>query len=156
QIRANGEKKELVEETIALAKKYGIATPYTSYLIVPDGPVPVVIRDHGRPNVSFGAGGTTAARGAMPGGFGGGGFGGNLGGGLMLPTNQPAPKVVDFARQAQSKPGELAQNRGKLEDKKTEEVNKFAAGVAKGGGKDDERILALKEAGEKKKVYDEA
>jgi Ca-activated chloride channel homolog len=48
QIRANGEKKELVDEVMALAKKHGIATPYTSYLIVPDGtkvaqgqPVPV-------------------------------------------------------------------------------------------------------------------
>jgi Ca-activated chloride channel homolog len=42
QIRANGEKKELVDETVALAKKYGITTPYTSWLIVPDAPVPVV------------------------------------------------------------------------------------------------------------------
>jgi Ca-activated chloride channel family protein len=41
QIRANGEKKELVEEVVVLAKKYGITTPYTSYLIVPDGAVPV-------------------------------------------------------------------------------------------------------------------
>jgi Ca-activated chloride channel homolog len=39
QIRANGEKKELVDEVVALAKKYGITTPYTSYLIVPDAPV---------------------------------------------------------------------------------------------------------------------
>src|SRR5262249_19305990 len=35
QIRANGQKKELVDEVTALAKKYGITTPYTSYLIVP-------------------------------------------------------------------------------------------------------------------------
>jgi Ca-activated chloride channel family protein len=41
QIRANGEKKELVDEVMVLAKKYGIATPYTSYLVVPDAPVPV-------------------------------------------------------------------------------------------------------------------
>jgi Ca-activated chloride channel family protein len=41
QIRANGEKKELVEEVVNLAKRYGITTPYTSYLVVPDGPVPV-------------------------------------------------------------------------------------------------------------------
>ena len=41
QIRANGEKKELVDEVTALAKKYGITTPYTSYLIVPDAAVPV-------------------------------------------------------------------------------------------------------------------
>ena len=48
QIRINGEQKELVEEVKALAKKYGIATPYTSYLVVPDAPVPVV--NFGKPN----------------------------------------------------------------------------------------------------------
>jgi Ca-activated chloride channel family protein len=42
QVRANGEKKELVEETKWLARKYGIATPYTSYLIMPEGAVPVL------------------------------------------------------------------------------------------------------------------
>lgn len=36
QIRMSGEKKELVDEVVILAKKYGIATPYTSYLVVPD------------------------------------------------------------------------------------------------------------------------
>jgi Ca-activated chloride channel family protein len=41
QIRLNGEKKELVDEVTALAKKYGIATPYTSYLVVPDEPIPM-------------------------------------------------------------------------------------------------------------------
>ncbi len=43
QIRANGEKQELVDEVTQLAKKYGIATPYTSWLVVPDGPVPVAV-----------------------------------------------------------------------------------------------------------------
>ena len=41
QIRVNGEKKELIDEVVALAKKYGITTPYTSYLVVPDAPMPV-------------------------------------------------------------------------------------------------------------------
>ncbi len=49
QIRANGEKKELVEEVVSLAKKYGITTPYTSYLVVPDGPMPVVRDPRMRP-----------------------------------------------------------------------------------------------------------
>src|SRR5262245_3213421 len=40
QIRINGEKKELKDEVVALARKYGITTPYTSWLIVPDAPVP--------------------------------------------------------------------------------------------------------------------
>jgi Ca-activated chloride channel family protein len=42
QIRANGEIKELVDETKELAKKYGIATPYTSYLIMSEGALPVL------------------------------------------------------------------------------------------------------------------
>jgi Ca-activated chloride channel family protein len=37
QIRVNGENKELKDEVVLLAKKYGITTPYTSYLVVPDG-----------------------------------------------------------------------------------------------------------------------
>jgi Ca-activated chloride channel family protein len=40
QIRANGEKAELKDEVVLLAKKYGITTPYTSWLIVPDGVTP--------------------------------------------------------------------------------------------------------------------
>ncbi len=42
QIRVQGPNKEVVEEVIQLAKRYGIATPYTSYLLVPDGPPPVL------------------------------------------------------------------------------------------------------------------
>ncbi len=42
QIRANGEQKELVDETKLLARKYGIATPYTSYLLTSEGVVPVL------------------------------------------------------------------------------------------------------------------
>ena len=41
QIRANGEKKELKDEVIGLAKKHGITTPYTSYLVVPEPNAPV-------------------------------------------------------------------------------------------------------------------
>ena len=36
QIRLNGSNKELVEEVTRLAKKHGIITPYTSYLILED------------------------------------------------------------------------------------------------------------------------
>ena len=36
EIRLHGEEKELKEEVIALGKKYGIVTPYTSYLITED------------------------------------------------------------------------------------------------------------------------
>lgn len=36
QIRKNGESEELVQEVVRLAKKHGIVTPYTSYLILED------------------------------------------------------------------------------------------------------------------------
>jgi len=36
QIRLNGESDELKKEIVSLAKKYGIVTPYTSYLIIED------------------------------------------------------------------------------------------------------------------------
>lgn len=36
QIRINGEKKELKDEVVRLAKKFGLVTPYTSYLAVDD------------------------------------------------------------------------------------------------------------------------
>src|SRR6516165_5909534 len=56
QIRLNGEKKELKDEVVTLAKKYGITTPYTSYLIVPDAVVPLLGRKHGEmPKVGFDA-----------------------------------------------------------------------------------------------------
>lgn len=45
QIRLNGESKELKDEVIYLAKKYGILTPYTSYLIVEDEKIRVSRRE---------------------------------------------------------------------------------------------------------------
>ena len=61
QIRLNGGSKELVDEVVTLAKRYGITTPYTSYLVVPDSvPQPRAAKGAarwsgfgGRPNVGF-------------------------------------------------------------------------------------------------------
>src|SRR5262249_41949965 len=36
QIRVSGQQKELIDEVVKLAKKHGITTPYSSYLVVPD------------------------------------------------------------------------------------------------------------------------
>jgi Ca-activated chloride channel family protein len=44
QLRLNGESKEVVDELVELSKKYGIVTPYTSYLIVEDEEIQVA--DH--------------------------------------------------------------------------------------------------------------
>lgn len=77
QIRVNGEQKELKDEVVQLAKRYGITTPYTSYLVVPDS---TVMHNHRKnvppppgafkrvPDVRFAPGG------GLPGG--GSGFGG--------------------------------------------------------------------------------
>jgi Ca-activated chloride channel family protein len=126
QIRANGENKELVSEVVALAKRYGITTPYTSYLIVPDGAVPVASAA-GRPGGAPVP--TTApvpAPGLVPGGPGG----------VQLP-------VVEFAKRNQEKPGDLEKNRGIYADRD------LGKGDGKGGG---DKVLG--EAKEKKDNYD--
>jgi Ca-activated chloride channel family protein len=144
QIRANGEKKELVEETVALAKKYGIATPYTSYLIVPDAPVPVATAVNGRPNVSFNLGG----------GWSAGGAGGMRGVPPALAKDAPgaAPqKVADFAKEAQKKPGDLTKKREVLEDELLDRA------LGKGDSKSETPVRkALQEAKDKKQAYDGA
>jgi Ca-activated chloride channel family protein len=144
EIRAHGEKKELVDEVVTLAKRYGITTPYTSFLIVPDGPMPVANtgRGAGRPDVRFhGFGG-----GGFGGNFGGGGFGGNFGGGGMGPgglaprqPGGPQQKVTDFAKDVNSKPEEIAQKRLRLE---TERLADLPADSKK-MDPDDRRVLQV-------------
>ncbi len=120
QIRLNGEQKELMDEMVLLAKKYGIATPYTSYLVVPDGPVPVS-NPAPLPRPNFQGGGPQP--GGLPGnginggfggggfgggGFGGGGFGGRVGGGgVPLPPSAPG---VRFPEKAEDAAKEFAKN----------------------------------------------
>ena len=49
EIRLRGEKKELKEEVARLARKYGIVTPYTSYLIIEgEKDIPIARRSLGR------------------------------------------------------------------------------------------------------------
>jgi Ca-activated chloride channel family protein len=89
QIRLKGENKELVDEVIHLAKRYGIATPYTSYLVVPDQPVPPPIRPLPEPRrgTTFyfeGAGEEIIGGGAMGGRDAAGRESGGLGGGMRF------------------------------------------------------------------------
>jgi len=132
QIRANGEKKELKDEIIALAKKYGITTPYTSYLIVPDSILPVVTgpRPDGRPRVNFAPMAPPPALAPQPG------------------NTAPVP-VAEFARktQATASGGGLPATRGEFADKELK-------GDGKGlGGRDSKPI---EEAREKKAEFDRA
>jgi Ca-activated chloride channel family protein len=146
QIRLNGEKKELIDEVVALAKKYGITTPYTSYLIVPDGPIPSsspLSGGPGRPGggpFAFNGGARATPPGLMPptGAAGSGGA-----------ASKPLP-VLELAR----KPAEeRAKARGGLADKELAEAKKPAA---KGGKATSSSTRGLREAGDKKDAYDKA
>ena len=135
QIRQHGESRELVDETKRLAKRYGIATPYTSYLIVPDAPVPMTDRRFGLQTpggisggIGGGIGGISGGGAGMgiggPGAGAGDGSGGRRVGGLAKGrgagsgNNAVAPptpaNVADFAKQAQQNKDDLAGNRDKL------------------------------------------
>ncbi|MCC6421516.1 MAG: VWA domain-containing protein [Gemmataceae bacterium] len=114
QIRANGEKKELVDEVVVLAKRYGITTPYTSYLIVPDAAVPVAgaPRPDGKPDVRFHLGPTTSAT-PPP--------------GLKMPGSAKTVSVDDYARRVQKQAGEGGQARFGYTQR---ELEKLPAGYA--------------------------
>lgn len=126
-IRLNGENKEVKEEVIELARKYGIVTPYTSYLIVEDErqrDVPMPARTQARadrdrnvdnaivlPQAQLSGEGaveaakstremrdTTAASSPSSGGRGGGGASqGGLGGATRLNAMQQAHRKQDGA-----------------------------------------------------------
>lgn len=102
QIRLNGESKELKDEVVRLGVKYGIVTPYTSYLVVEDaaqsGGVPARRLSAGGPPVPGGGGGrfrgaSPAGGGAGPGESARGGRDDKAGdaGGLVPPASDPAP-----------------------------------------------------------------
>lgn len=122
QIRLNGEKKELKDEVMGLARKYGITTPYTSWLIVPDGPVGTPAAG-GRVITMRSAGGAVPP-GLMPPGSGaGGGFGVPPGGAGGSMAASPKP-VLDFAR----KPADdRAKERGAMAERELKEGAKGAS-----------------------------
>jgi Ca-activated chloride channel family protein len=124
----------LVDEMLVLAKKYGIATPYTSYLIVPDGPVPVVNRGAGagRPNVSFDM---PMAPPALAGSSGGAGAG-----------RAPAKSVDDFARDVKGPAGTFLDTRKKLQE---EQLHKEAESKTDGVERAAREALELKSVSER-------
>lgn len=177
QIRINGEKKELMDELLALAKKYAIATPYTSHLIVPDQAMPVAQADPRNAPALGMMGARPGASGGPGGGFGGGG-GAFLPGAPMpttasgargpgMPASKPeglasrdgkteAGKVIDFARANQKAPGDVANGRGGYLDKRlAEEFDKENKGDDKYKNSN-LRLKALEQAQNQKKAYDGA
>jgi Ca-activated chloride channel homolog len=147
EIRAHGENKELVQEVVSLAKKYGIATPYTSYLIVPDAPVPVAgLGRNGRTGMMMGS-----MAGAGVGGFGGPAFRGAA----LPPQSAPAaPRLLDVAEALQRGQDGLAGKRSLVEEQK-------ALALKGAVSKDDKGVngyyfRAAQEAAARKSVYDRA
>jgi Ca-activated chloride channel family protein len=154
QIRINGEKKELIDEVVSLAKKYGITTPYTSYLIVPDGPMP-------GPGGPRAGGRPVAANSAVPPGlmpsFRGAGAGGGAGGiatgkpGAPRPVLELARKTTDDRAKARDGYAKDALAAGKkLEEKESKDKDKRGAS-AKG-----EARTYYHAAGDKKDTYERA
>ena len=137
QIRINGEKKELVDAVVSLATNYGITTPYTSYLIMPDTPLQL-------------ASAGSVARGAVPAALDpSSGFGGQQGG--------RQSKLADFAREVQKVAGELAKNRGDFQDRLFRQLSRD-----EGAGKSDatpaerEALELFAEAKRMKGTFDQA
>jgi Ca-activated chloride channel homolog len=145
QIRANGEKPELKNEVIVLAKKYGITTPYTSWLIVPDAPTPVVTNPAKKPQ----PGKTHGAVG------GGGGFNGGSSGVTatgLLPKEDKGEKpqsVAQYAQTVNGAPGGQTAGRMGFENGKYKGLSK------EDPGKDDADRKALLSAADKLRAYDE-
>jgi len=115
EIRLNGSSRELVDEVTRLGQRYGLVTPYTSYLIKeqekqlsshPADPRPPVRRPVPRQPPRYGdaldATGSVGPSGGEK-GLGGGGFGGGGSGGygrLGHASNGPAPAMAAPARPA--------------------------------------------------------
>jgi len=152
QIRNNGEQKELMDELMMLAKKYGIATPYTSFLVVPDAPMPIVGAPPGRlPIRPFPFPRPVAE--VPPGlielsGTGGGGEGKQL-------------NVADFAKRVQEKPEDGQKSRYRYEDgklaKEQEQLEASKAYPADPKKDENDRYLdKVKEARDNFKSYEQA
>ena len=115
QIRINGEQKELVDEVVLLAKRYGITTPYTSYLIMPDAPVQVAAAEGQGASARMNQLATPAA---------------------LAPSKDGdrQRKLEEFAREAQRQAGDLAQNRGRFQDEAFEKLDADGNSIAGGFG----------------------
>jgi Ca-activated chloride channel family protein len=155
QIRVNGEKKELVEEVVALAKRYGIATPYTSYLVVPDNLMPVARPADGRPGEPRRDGPVPFPAAPVAGGFAPGAGPMGQGGASGKPM-----RVEDFAKeQAAGDKGDgksgLAGNRGLVTEKQVKDAVD-ALKTEKDAAVRGRLMEDIKKYAEQKQTWDEA
>lgn len=146
QIRLNGESKELKDEVVRLGVKYGIVTPYTSYLVVEDTPAtamrpgadPAPLRDGLAADrvrrldagVGGGGGGTTAGRGgdgkATPGAAAAPAPSAKPAGGKRADKDDRAGKEADLVEALDEEAADAAKNaRGRFErERALEELKK--------------------------------
>jgi Ca-activated chloride channel family protein len=94
QIRTNGEQKELTDEIVDLGTRYGIVTPYTSYLALEPGQQVVTAADAAPP--------VTSNRSVRDLPMQRRGAPGNVGGGLSAGSAAPAPKEAAKATTGES------------------------------------------------------
>jgi len=169
QLRTGGEKREIVDEVTMLAKRYGIATPYTSYLVVPDetplhrpgSPILRRFSEGPPPTISFRSPPTTAGVGSsMPptSGRNGLGLGGGLGGGetRQQTLKDAAERGAEQARdsqlggqQGQQKGEKQAGGEGALfatDANKSRPGDRSRSGNGKGAGDFDAKELEQKRA----------
>jgi hypothetical protein len=126
QIRTNGEQKELTDEIVDLGTRYGIVTPYTSYLALEEGEARRLSSAGGRDldaneAVRIAPGGAATRRERAPQSSAADSAGGYSGGSIMA----PAPKDA-----AKAKTGELAVRQSKRDRAQQEAVREEDDGSA--------------------------
>ncbi len=154
QIRSNGEQKELMDEMMTLAKKYGIATPYTSFLVVPDAPMPVVglPSPGGKPSpVLHPQSGDAPVL-----------YFNRLGAEGQQEEMKKPTQVIDFAKSVQAQPDATGRKRQQYEDEKLAKQERTLEAAAKSEKKDarerdqDQLLTKVKEARANFKSYEQA
>ena len=152
QIRINGEKNELVDEVVLLAKRYGITTPYTSYLIMPDAPMGIAANK---------GGGRRAGGGGMSDGV----FFSRLNQPQALAPARPGEgqqKLEEFARKAQRQSGQLAGKRNEIQDaefdsfKEGGKSSSLAKSLGSSSGPASRAVRELEKARRAKQTWDRA
>ncbi|HEV7889782.1 MAG TPA: VIT and VWA domain-containing protein [Pyrinomonadaceae bacterium] len=130
QIRTNGEQKELTDEIVDLGTRYGIVTPYTSYLALEPGQQ-VVAADAAPPVTSNKSGRDLPAQRR--------GDRGGVGGGLSAGSESPPPPAPREAAKATT--GEYAVRESKRARAQQE--------VVRIDGKDEDASAAVSKVGDK-------
>ncbi|HEX8502579.1 MAG TPA: VIT and VWA domain-containing protein [Pyrinomonadaceae bacterium] len=126
QVRSNGEQKELTDEIVDLGTRYGIVTPYTSYLALEDETRLTALREVDADDAVRITPGGRRTRGAnrnqaprRAGTVGGSGVGGSGAGAPVIANDEAAPPPMEAAK---AKTGALAVQQSKRDRAQQESV----------------------------------